>query len=209
MTTRRILIVGDSISTKPYQTSNQRGWTEILTDYGASRDWTIFVAAISGAQISALSQPMDAYVRDNLSDVIFFIGTNNVGAGQTLPQIQAQATPLYAQATTQRIPNIWIVSILPRDDAPNEAVRLAFNAWNKGAEIGANYIDAAEWVTDPTNAVQMRESFMADPVADRLHPNTAGSTLIAARVIDALEGPGSKIPNLGQWTTLVPRGITR
>lgn len=178
-----IAVVGDSVSAFNGTSPTAHPWSIDLDSYpvavNRSDGW-----AFGGSSLAS----MGANVHPIHSDVLVVMGgTNNVGAqtlgiasslGTPMPQMIAQLVTLVDKA---KATHVIICAVAPLTRQP-----LAVIAWNNeervlASQYGWTYLDP--W----TGLVDANGSYLPQFTLDGIHPNDAGSLLLANRISIAVQ----------------------
>ncbi len=137
---------------------------------------------------------LDALDQPGVSTVIILEGANDLGGGETAPQIIAGLTKLVAMARATGV-QVLLGTLTPMEDAflPDysgatvNAARLAVNAWIEGQHLADGVINFSAAVADPTNPDIQAPAYNG---GDGLHYTPAGYRAMAAAIpLSDLKGP--------------------
>ena len=160
----------------------------------------------AGGGPSGLSRlARDALEQPGVSEVVIFLGTNDLFFGDTAKELitgyhqaiaAVHATGLRAVAVTllPRSPGTWAWSAAQQDEMQE------VNHWIRASGAFAGVLDLASAVSDIYNgACDPTTMFPPYDSGDHLHPNAAGQTAMA----DAVDGPVLGLPPLPKVPPLV------
>jgi lysophospholipase L1-like esterase len=195
-----VVAVGDSITDgvgSPAD-ANQR-WSDALsarlTGTGGAAAMSVLNAGISRNQLlgggpADGDAPLVRFDRDvasaaAASDVVLHIGTNDIAAGRTAPEIVA-GLERFAERARAGGKRVFLTTVTPSASGPHgtraaTATREAVNAWvrARGPEHADGVFDFAAAVADPARPTRLAPAFDA---GDGLHLSVAGYRALAAAV---------------------------
>lgn len=133
---------------------------------------------------------VQTYLANNPADVIFLeIGTNNISYGESAPQVRdAIQRVLDSIFQSNRDVTVYLCTVLPRKD--NTTLQVTTDALNA---LLPDLVYTQSFAGDKIYLVDVAARFKADPnwktnlLADNLHPNDAGYTLMANELFNAYQ----------------------
>lgn len=163
-------------------------------------------AAVGGGPAGVDRMQRDALSQAGVSEVVLFLGTNDLWFGATAAQLiqgYQQAVAIVHQAGLKIIG----VTLLPRGTTAKEpwtpaqqAALEQVDAWIRTSGAFDGVIDLAPTVANVFGGTcQPTEMFPAFDSGDHLHPNAAGQTAMA----NAISGPALGLPPLAPEPPLV------
>lgn len=192
-TTRKITIMGDSISTPYGTTAPGYSWPEMLKTQGATHGWSVITQGQGGTMASQYlpGQPnfwITEQVRSALPDVVTLnFRTNEQLQGQSAAQLKTALLGLM-DAIRSVSPNTQFLMINPPMmwyhgffTTPETQADFTAKMWEAGNERGACFVDMKP--AFPTSAQDPRRAVL---LPDDIHPSNAGHAVFFAAVYAAL-----------------------
>ncbi len=222
-----IVVIGDSI-TDGYHTALR--WTHVLQqrinalpppDQRAVINEAITANALTsidptdadkGGGPSGLSRlGMDAFSQPGISEVVLFLGTNDLWFGVTAQQLLAGYQQAIAMAKAANVPIIG-VTLLPRSTSVKEiwtplqqSYLEQVNNWILTSGSFNGVLDFATVMEDVYNgACQPTLMFPPYDSGDNLHPNPAGQTALADSINPTVLGLPASLPQVPPLVNVTP-----
>lgn len=192
-TTRKITIMGDSISTPYGASAPERSWPEMLKARGATHGWAVTALGQGGTQANSYlpGQPnfwITEQVRSALPDVVTLnFRTNEQLQGQTAAQLKTallglmdaiRATSPSTQFLLINPPMMWYHGFYTTTETQAD---FTAKMWEAGSERGACFVDMV-----PAFPVSAQDPRRAQFLPDDIHPNDAGHAIFFAAVYTSL-----------------------
>lgn len=199
--TTRILIIGDSISTEPYEFGGAgvSGWTTrfrrlvkepqlsgiTIVGHGPL-DYDVTVVArpsLTFAQINVQVTPVSIA---NFNMAIIYSGHQNVDSGQVSGDIQTEIITLLAELRGNGIRTIYLCTIGPNTwGGAQEASRTATNTWITSSS-GTSFIDTARTLQISPTSNEMQDRYKNG--IDNIHPGMLGSVVLGDTIFAGIHG---------------------
>ena len=187
--------LGDAISAEPYAAATA-SWNIRAGLFLSDQSKQILIAGVTGNTLALMATRVQADIIDQgVTTCIVFGGYGDLIADRTLGQMQTSFNTITTALAAAGV-RVVVCTILPFGgspgySAPREAIRVAFNAWLSGAANVDSVIDTSTALEDSMAPTQLDALYDS---GDHIHPNLAGSELIADTIL-AVECPPSGVNN--------------
>ncbi|WP_283134620.1 DUF5722 domain-containing protein [Rhizohabitans arisaemae] len=187
-----VVVLGDSITDGAGATRDgDDRWTDVLSGRlnalpaADPRRRAVVNAGIGGNTLNSIGNPQvgvngltrldrDVLKQTGVTDVVVFMGTNDIYTGSTSSQVISALTTAAERIHAADLRAI-VATAIPRGNgtgwtAAHETQRQALNAWIRSNRVFDAVIDFDPLVADPADPTKIRAAYDADGT----HPNAAG-----------------------------------
>lgn len=179
-----LVVIGDSLSTDPYElgppyappAGTFAGWPDMIRKAGHS----VTSIAVSGSittqwlstHLAAQFDPLVVTGIESPGAVFIMLGTNDLRGLLTAVQVETNIASMvaYILAACPWLSRVNVGTVLPYNDPPNEAARLAYNVWVRSQYTDIVPVEMA-LQCDPTSTGAMPAWMDA---GDGIHPTATG-----------------------------------